>query len=296
MLRADATSGELREVAIEATVSGAGLIGFLPDSTGDDLALLALPPPAMTPIEDGAEPYAPAAAGVVTAPGSALVRVGGAEVSNFAEIREALVAASAAAWSAGSDSASVTLAIRLPHANQPGGEPAIVERTLVIPAAQVERLRSLSWDPPFSTRLFEPEVFLLKAEGPIDAIGMGLRRTHQMMVMTYLTLARLVQGTVEVESLKGPVGIAHLGTQVASRGYIWLIFFMGLISINLAVVNFLPLPIADGGQFILLLYEQIRGRPLAAPLQNAISAAGLVLFVSLFLIITFNDVARLFGG
>jgi len=164
-----------------------------------------------------------------------------------------------------------------------------------VPRDQLERLHALSWGLPFSTAVFAPESFLLQASGPIDAVRMGIGRTHQMMVMTYLTLARLVQGTVKVDNLKGPVGIAHLGTQVADRGYIWLAFFLGLISVNLAVINFLPLPIADGGQFLMLLYEQIRGRPLPIAIQNAITAAGLVLFVSLFLLVTFNDVSNLFG-
>ncbi|VAX40752.1 Membrane-associated zinc metalloprotease, partial [hydrothermal vent metagenome] len=168
--------------------------------------------------------------------------------------------------------------------------------TTSIPPDQLARLHTLSWDLPFGTWVFQPESFLLQATGPLDAIRMGINRTQRMMAMTYLTLARLVQGTVKVDNLKGPVGIAHLGTQVATRGYIWLIFFLGLISVNLAVVNFLPLPIADGGQFLMLLYEQIRGRPLPIPVQNAVTAVGLLMLVSIFLLVTYNDVARLFGG
>ncbi len=91
------------------------------------------------------------------------------------------------------------------------------------------------------------------------------------------------------------MGIAHLGTIIADRGIIWLLFFMALISVNLAVINFLPLPIVDGGQFLFIVYEQVMGKPVSVGFQNAATLAGLVLIGSLFLIVTFNDVVTLFN-
>src|SRR4029450_9347986 len=102
-----------------------------------------------------------------------------------------------------------------------------------------------AWEPGISLAIFEAQEFTLVAQGSNvvtragDAIRMGLSETHRVMMMTYLTFARLFEGTVKVEHLKGPVGIAHLGTRIASRGIVWLLFFMALISVNLAVVNFL---------------------------------------------------------
>ena len=92
------------------------------------------------------------------------------------------------------------------------------------------------------------------------------------------------------------MGIAHVGTIIADRGVIWVMFFLGLISVNLAVVNFLPLPIVDGGQFLMLLYEQIRGKPVPIPVQNAVMMAGMLLIVGVFLFVTFNDIRALLGG
>ena len=115
------------------------------------------------------------------------------------------------------------------------------------------------------------------------------------MLQTYVTFARLFQGTVKVEHLQGPVGIAHIGTMVASRGIIWLLFFLALISVNLAVVNFLPLPIVDGGQFLMILYEQLRGRPLPLKVQEVVTIAGLVFIGAMFLLVTFNDLKKLIG-
>ena len=112
---------------------------------------------------------------------------------------------------------------------------------------------------------------------------------------TYLTFERLFEGTVKVEHLKGPVGIAHMGTRIAEKGIPWLLFFMALISVNLAVINFLPLPIVDGGQFIFLILEQIRGKPVSVEVQNIATVLGLVLIGAVFVVVTFHDIAGLFG-
>jgi regulator of sigma E protease len=69
---------------------------------------------------------------------------------------------------------------------------------------------------------------------------------------------------------------------------------MALISVNLAVINFLPLPIVDGGQFLFLVFEGIRGRPVPVAVQNAATIAGLVLIGTVFLIVTFHDITNLF--
>jgi regulator of sigma E protease len=76
---------------------------------------------------------------------------------------------------------------------------------------------------------------------------------------------------------------------------IWLLFFLALISVNLAVINFLPLPIVDGGQFLFILFEQISGRPVPLAFQNAATLAGLVFIGCIFLFVTFNDVKNLLG-
>lgn len=116
------------------------------------------------------------------------------------------------------------------------------------------------------------------------------------MNQTYLTFLRLFQGTVRVQHLKGPVGIAHLGTQVAERGFVWVLFFLALVSVNLAVINFLPLPIVDGGQFLMLAYEGLRRKPVPIVFQNVATLAGLALIGAVFLIVTFHDIRALFGA
>ncbi len=296
----DAPGTGTERVELEVLVRNDGTIGFGLDTTVQESTLLAMPPAALWRLDETGASYQPAAAGCIDGPGRRVLRVGDEPVHTFGHMRDAIQSLVRIAWSgqpeAMREPVTVPMTLALPYAPQPDSSPLTERVFLTISPEEGARLLALSYDSPLSPGMFEPEEVLLKASGPIQAVGMGIRRTRNMMVMTYLTLARLVQGTVQVENLKGPVGIAQLGTQVAARGLVWLLFFLGLISVNLAVVNFLPLPIADGGQFLMLLYEQIRGRPLPVSIQNGLTMAGLVLFVSLFLVITYNDIARLFGS
>ena len=137
----------------------------------------------------------------------------------------------------------------------------------------------------------------LSANGnPIRAVVMGFQETKKLAVLTWLTLDRLVRGSVSVDQLRGPVGIVHVGTRVADRGFMYLVFFLAMISVNLAVLNFLPLPIVDGGLFLFLAYEGLLGRPPSVRFQNAATMAGLLLLGSLFIVTFYNDVMRLVVG
>jgi regulator of sigma E protease len=101
---------------------------------------------------------------------------------------------------------------------------------------------------------------------------------------------------VKIEHLKGPVGIAHMGTMLVERGFVWMLFFIAIVSVNLAVINFLPIPITDGGHFLFLLYEQATGRPASIAIQNYTMIAGITLVIGLFLVVTFNDITNLVVG
>ncbi len=291
VLRGEGPALERERVELEVQVhrENGGRVGFLPEDTARHGTLLALPPRRFVdPRTD--EPRTPAAARVIDAPGMRVVRVGGAEVSDLASIRVALVEQTRGAYDAGESSTVVELTLVLPEASRP-----VVTRTWRLERADLERVHALSWTSGIPLALFESEKMTLRAEGPVGAVSMGLHETKRVMLTTYLTFARLAQGTVKVEHLKGPVGIAHMGTLIADRGFVWVLFFMGLISVNLAVINFLPLPIVDGGQFLMLCYEGVRGRPVPIPVQNAVTMAGLVLIGSVFIIVTFNDVRAIFG-
>lgn len=285
---------------------GGGQIGFHTTDTADDDTLLALTPANLLPARAGPARDWPGAA-VATEPGMRIARVGDRPVRNFEELREALRAATAPAAglhplpvtpTADGEAPVIAVPLELEHPAAAGGveTPAVEHAALRLKPRDLADLHALGWHSPLDPYVFEPQTRLLRAQGPLDAVRMGLARTHRVMMLTYLTLVRLFEGTVKVEQLRGPVGIAHLGTRVAERGLVWLMFFIALISVNLAVINFLPLPIVDGGQFLFLVIEQIRGRPVPPAVLNAANVAGLILIVTVFVVVTFYDVARLFGS
>jgi regulator of sigma E protease len=303
VLRKD-ESGRLVEVAIEGgvQVNSEGRIGFSAGDSDDVETVLAAPVQSTTLESTTAvvgdqtgsrERELTPAAGVFTTPGSRIVDVAGTAVTNFTQVREALKASTAKARTMGAESATVPVLIRRPGLNGAEGVAETIAWTLS--KAEIEVLHGLGWQPPFQLGgLFEMREITLKGQGPAAAVLMGVSETRRVMLSTYTTFLRLFQGTVKVEHLKGPVGIAHMGTILADRGFIWVLFFLAMISVNLAVINFLPLPIVDGGQFLLLVFEQVRGKPAPIGFQNAITMAGMLLMGSVFLVVTFNDLRHLF--
>jgi regulator of sigma E protease len=180
---------------------------------------------------------------------------------------------------------------------RPWGRSDPIATTLKVDAGVRESLASVRWTMPVPIEAFDPLMVTLGAPGrPIEAASLGFEETAKLATLTWLTLDRLARGSVPVDQLRGPVGIVHVGTRVADRGFTYLAFFLAMISVNLAVLNFLPLPIVDGGLFLYLVYEALRGRPPSVRFQNAATVAGLLLIGSLFMVTFYNDVMRLVAG
>lgn len=277
-------------IPLRPRVSGKGQLGVKLLSTQGDMALVTRTP-ARTQDAPGARPLA--ARRLDLPPGSIITAVDGAPVSNFGALRAALLkAASGAPEGAG---ANVKLAFRLPLGERFGLGPTD-ETVWELEAADLAELRALGWGSPVPEFLFAIAEETLRAGTPPEALRMGLSETRRVVVMTYVTLLRLFEGTVRVEHLKGPVGIAHLGAQIVDHGLIHLLFFLAIISANLAVLNFLPLPIVDGGHVVFLLIEAVTRRPVSPGVQSVAMIIGLVLLGGMFLVVTFNDIAAIFRG
>jgi regulator of sigma E protease len=152
------------------------------------------------------------------------------------------------------------------------------------------------WATPLNQQMFEP-LFVVRSSGgnPVEAMKMGVDETINMIVMTYLTVDRLFRRTVGVDQLRGPIGIVDIGFKIADRGMSYLLFFLAIISVNLAVLNFLPLPIVDGGLFLYLIYEKLIGKPPSIAFQNAAAVLGLGLLGTLFVVTFYNDIMRIVG-
>lgn len=215
-------------------------------------------------------------------PGSRIVSLAGTPISNWDDLFDAVAA------HVGED---VVIDFENPT---PGREIRSISVSLA--GDDCSGLIDMSYEAELPGGLFDP-VYTIRSSGgnPITAVEMGVNETINFIIQTYLTLDRLFRGSVGVEQLQGPVGIVHLGTRIVDQGFTFLIFFLALISVNLAVVNFLPLPIVDGGLFLNLVYEKIKGRPPSPGFQNAAAIVGLLLIGTVFIMVTYNDLVRILG-
>jgi regulator of sigma E protease len=130
-----------------------------------------------------------------------------------------------------------------------------------------------------------------------ESLKMGADATYSFIAQTYLTIKGMVAGNVSAKAMSGPIGILSMSYTIAKeRSAIWFIYFMAMISMCIAVFNFLPIPILDGGHMVMLAAEKIKGSPVSVKAQEVATWVGLGLIGCLFLYVTFNDVMRLVTG
>ncbi|MEE9533849.1 MAG: RIP metalloprotease RseP [Acidimicrobiia bacterium] len=124
----------------------------------------------------------------------------------------------------------------------------------------------------------------------------GARRVKADARLILVTLKGLVTGRVSARELGGPVLIGQISGTVARQGLIPLLAFMALFSVNLAILNLLPIPVLDGGQLVFLLIEGVRGKPMPLELRVRFSQFGLVILLGIMVLALTNDLLRVFGG
>ncbi|MGH7703597.1 MAG: site-2 protease family protein, partial [Gemmatimonadales bacterium] len=124
----------------------------------------------------------------------------------------------------------------------------------------------------------------------------GLERTLTASTQIVRMVRGMLSGRVSGRNIGGPILIAQLAGQSARLGFDVFLDFMALISINLAILNLLPIPVLDGGQFLFLLSEGVLRRPLSLRLRERLSLVGLVLIGLLMVLAFSNDIRRLLGG
>ncbi|MCR4279059.1 MAG: site-2 protease family protein [bacterium] len=132
---------------------------------------------------------------------------------------------------------------------------------------------------------------------PMEALGASARSVWGYSKMVAVTLAEVAKSFVTRKSsgieLSGPVGIAVISGQVARRGIIPLLEFMAILSVNLAVLNILPIPALDGGRVLFLAIEKMRGRPMSRKVEAVIHNVAFFILIALILIVTAVDISRL---
>jgi len=153
-----------------------------------------------------------------------------------------------------------------------------------------------SW--PVSERglIFAPDNRIEKADNVVDAIALGFRDTFRYIMQVYFSLRGLIVGKISVDNLGGPVAITTTAYRFAQMDFGQFVFFLGLISVNLAVINFLPIPVLDGGHMVFLMYEKLRGKPASEGVRVGATYAGLLILGCLMIFVLFLDIRRLVGG
>jgi len=122
-----------------------------------------------------------------------------------------------------------------------------------------------------------------------EALVAGVKRTYTTFGLMLETIGRLIKGSVSINELGGPVKIAQYTAQAATQGLAYYISFMALISINLGLVNLLPIPLLDGGHLLFYSIEAAKGSPISVKAQELASMLGLAFVLGLLFVLTWND-------
>lgn len=133
-------------------------------------------------------------------------------------------------------------------------------------------------------------------QGFLPAVNVGLKSAIDFARLIIVSLYQLITGQVAMQNLSGPVGVMQQIGDSAHSGLGTLLMFTGMLGINLAILNLLPFPALDGSRIIFLLLEGMRGKPLNPEKEGMIHLVGFALLMGLVLLITYNDIMRLFTG
>ena len=120
---------------------------------------------------------------------------------------------------------------------------------------------------------------------------MGVGYTKHIIFAMVDGLQKIITGAAPAD-VAGPIGVAKMAGEMAHQGMLPLLNFIAFLSINLGVINLLPLPALDGGHLVLLVLEAVRGKPLGSRATNAIQMVGVAIILSITVLAVFNDISR----
>jgi regulator of sigma E protease len=140
-----------------------------------------------------------------------------------------------------------------------------------------------------------PPLGILKVSNPFAAVGRGAQRTKEVTGMIVVSFLRLFQAKISPKNIGGVIAIGQAASETFKSGIGHFLQLMGVLSINLFIINLLPIPVLDGGHLLFYTIEGLRGTPLSMRKMEMAQQVGLVLLVSLMAFSLFNDVSRHFG-
>ena len=132
------------------------------------------------------------------------------------------------------------------------------------------------------------------SRSPITAIKYGITGTGNFIVSIFDSLRMLITGEAALSDVSGPVGMVTMVHETSSSGMRYFLILVALISVNLAIMNMLPLPALDGGRIIFVLISGITGKKISEKVETAVNMFGFSLLILLMILVTFSDVIKLF--
>ncbi len=138
------------------------------------------------------------------------------------------------------------------------------------------------------------EVYI-KKEDPLTAINKSFEKCYEIVELTYLTIVKIFQRVVSTDVIGGPILIFQAAGKTAEQGLISFLSFAAIISINLGVLNLLPIPVLDGGHILFFMIEGIRRKPLSEKFITISQKIGIVFLITLMMLAFYNDILRLFN-
>jgi regulator of sigma E protease len=126
----------------------------------------------------------------------------------------------------------------------------------------------------------------------VNAVTRGVEETASVIKFISVGMLRLLQGRVSLASVGGPITMYDIAGQAGAQGTTYFVWAMAVISVNLGLINLLPIPVLDGGHLLFFLFEAARRRPLPLRIREVASLVGMVMLVLLMLVAFKNDVER----
>ena len=131
-----------------------------------------------------------------------------------------------------------------------------------------------------------------KRLNPFQAIGASLGKTWDFVDLTFLSIVKIISGSISPKTLGGPIMIAQMAGKEAEAGAANFSFFIALLSINLGIINLFPIPVLDGGHIFFFAVEAVTGKPVSDKMHEKANQIGIAIIVALMVFVFYNDIMR----